>query len=147
MPSTPPVHTVEYCLAADDPGDGGFYANHQPGQAANWTHNTSFDNQADFNMLEGTGDESTNCSVDGTREVMHYNLYYEAGYEALYNINESGSIVSSNTWTAGITPTNSDFQSTDASQITESRQSNGNLPNITFMHPVSGSPTTGYGCF
>ena len=147
MPGTIPVHTVEYCLAADNPGDGGFYANHQPGQAANWTHNTSFDNQVDFNMLEGTGDSSSTCSVSGTKEVMHYNLYYEYQYEALDNLNESGSIVANNTWTSGITPTSSDFQSTDASQITQSRQSNGSLPNITFMHPVSGSPTTGYGCF
>jgi hypothetical protein len=147
MPGTIPVHTVKYCLAADNPGDGGFYANHQPGQAANWTYNTSFNNKADFNMLEGTGDSSSDCSVSGTKEVMHYNLYYEYSYEGIYNLNESGSIVSNNTWTEGITPTISDFESTDASQITEARQSNGDLPNITFMHPVSGSPTTGYGCF
>ena len=31
--------------------------------------------------------------------------------------------------------------------MTRARQSSGALPSITFMHPVSGSPTTGYGCF
>ncbi len=144
-PNPPPVHTVEYCLAAQN-GSHGFYANHQPGQAANWTYNTSFNNgNADFDMLEGTGTSSSNCSVAGTKEVMHYNLAFEGTLTA--DLNESGSIVSHNTWTSGITPVASDFQSTTASQITTARPSSGALPTITFMHPVSGSPTTGYGCF
>ena len=78
---------------------------------------------------------------------MHYNLVFADTYVDIQDLNESGSLVSNNTWTSGITPQNSNFQSTDASQITQARESSGALPNITFMHPVSGSPTTGYGCF
>ena len=111
MPSKIPVHTVKYCLSADNSSHG-FYANHQPGQAANWTYNTAYNNSgADFDMLEGTGNTSSTCSVAGTREVMHYNLAYLGTITADYN--ESGSIVSNNTWTEGITPASSDFSSTD----------------------------------
>jgi hypothetical protein len=144
MPSQIPVHTVEYCLAADNSSHG-FYANHQPGQAANWTYNTSYDNSsADFDMLEGTGNTSSTCSVAGTKEVMHYNLAYKGTLTK--DLNESGSIVSNNTWTSGITPADSDFQSVDATQMTQAR-SGGNLPTITFMHPKSGNHCVGYGCF
>ena len=144
VPSPVPVHTVKYCLAAGN-GANGFYANHQPGQSANWTYNTSYNNgHADFDMLEAL-DTSSNCSVDGTKEVMHYNLAYKGTLTA--DLNESGSIVSNNTWTSGIIPTDSDFQSVDATQMTRARTSTGALPTITFMHPVSGSKCVGYGCF
>jgi hypothetical protein len=143
-PSPLPVHTVKYCLSAENHSHG-FYANHQPGQSANWTYNTSYKNSsADFDMLEGTGTDSSNCSVAGTKEVMHYNL--ACGGTLTADLNESGSIVSNNTWTSGITPADSDFTSTDASQITNAR-SGGNQPTITFMHPKSGNHCVGYGCF
>ena len=143
-PNPPPVHTVEYCLTVEN-ATHGFYANHQPGQAANWTHNSSYNNKAaDFDMLEGSNTSSTGCSVAGTREVMHSNLAYVGTLTA--DLNESGSLVSGNTWTAGITPSSSDFQSLTVSQMTQSRSS-GNLPSITFLHPVSGSKVVGYGCF
>ena len=112
MPGTIPVHTVEYCLSADNSSHN-FYANHQPGQAANWTYNTAY-NSTDFDMLEGTGNTSSTCSVAGTKEVMHYNLAYLGTITADYN--ESGSLVSNNTWTSGITPASSDFQSVDATR-------------------------------
>ena len=51
FPNPPPVHTVEFCLSADN-GANGFYANHQPGQAANWYNNTAYNNHGNFNMLE-----------------------------------------------------------------------------------------------
>ena len=144
-PNPPPVHTVSYCLSAQNHSHG-FYANHQPGQAANWSHNTSYNNSsADFDMLEGNDSSSSGCSVAGTREVMHYNLAYKGTLTA--DLNESGSLVSNNTWTSGITPSDSDFSSTDATQMTTARPSGGNLPTITFMHPVTGSKCVGYGCF
>ena len=40
IPDPLPLHTVENCLSADNSANG-FYANHQPGQDANWTYNTS----------------------------------------------------------------------------------------------------------
>jgi hypothetical protein len=153
IPNPLPVHIVEYCLSADNSSHG-FYCNHQPGQAATWTYNTSYNNSGpDFDTLERTAPNYSSSSpqtdsndIPGVDEVMHYNLGY-AGYSVTGDYNESGSIVTNNTWTAGITPTNADFQSTDATQMTQARSSSGSLPTITFMHPVSGSPTTGYGCF
>ncbi|MGD1085303.1 MAG: hypothetical protein ABSA47_11225 [Verrucomicrobiota bacterium] len=148
MPGTIPVHIVQNCLSALNTGNGGYYANHQPGQAAYWTNNTAFDDATDFNMLEGNGDQSTNCSVSGTREVMHWNLAYEGTITANYN--ESGSIVSSNSWTeSGVSPGSADFVSVDATQMTNARNADGSLPVITFMHLTSTgeSALVNLGCF
>jgi hypothetical protein len=148
MPATIPVHIVQFCLAADNHGNGGFYANHQPGQSAFWTNNTSYDNATDFNMLEGNGNESTNCSVDGTREVMHYNLAYQG--TITQNFNETGAPVSSNSFTeSGLTLSASDFVSTALTQMTNARFANGALPVITFMHLSSAGEVTltNLGCF
>ncbi len=93
----PPVHTVEYCLSADN-GASGFYANHQPGQAANWYNNTAYNNKtADFNMLEAIDTTPANSSVAGTREVLHNNLAYVG--TLVSNLNESGRMVSNNSFT------------------------------------------------
>jgi hypothetical protein len=153
IPNPLPAHIVKYCLSAANAANG-FYANHQPGQAATWTYNTAYDNHDGFTMLERTAPNYSSSSpqtdsndISGVKEVMHYNLVFADTYVDIQDLNESGSLVSNNTWTSGITPQNSNFQSTDASQITQARESSGALPNITFMHPVSGSPTTGYGCF
>jgi hypothetical protein len=153
IPNPLPAHVVKYCLSAGNAANG-FYANHQPGQAATWTYNTAYDNHDGFNMLERTApnyssssDQTDANDIDGVKEVMHNNLVFADTYVDIQNLNESGSLVSNNTWTSGIIPQNSNFQSTDATQMTQARQSSGALPSITFMHPVSGSPTTGYGCF
>jgi hypothetical protein len=76
----------------------------------------------------------------------HSNIGY-AGGAVTGDLNESGGIVSNNSWTIGYTPGNSDFQSVDASQMTEARQSDGSLPNVTVMRLVSGDRMTGLGCF
>jgi autotransporter-associated beta strand protein len=146
-----PVHTVEYCLSVENPGDAGFYANHQPGQAANWTHNTAYNNTVDFNMEEGLGSASTNCSVTGSNEVMHFNLAYAAGYTEIENLGSAATMVTSNSWTeTGLTVVSADFASTTVSQMTGPRQANGALPVITFMHPTAAAAAlalTNLGCF
>jgi autotransporter-associated beta strand protein len=150
VPNPVPVHTVEYCLSVQNPGDAGFYANHQPGQAANWIHNTAYNNTVGYNMLEGTGSESTNCSVGGTNEVMHFNLVYASTYTDIENAPETGAAVSSNSWTeTGVTVSAADFVSTLASQMTNARAANGSLPVITFMHlsPTGATALTNLGCF
>jgi hypothetical protein len=40
-----------------------------------------------------------------------------------------------------------DFQSTDATQMDNTRGSSGSLPSITFMKLASGSDLAGLGCF
>jgi hypothetical protein len=138
FPSPPPVHTVEFCLSADN-GANGFYANHQPGQAANWYNNTAFNNAgSDFNMLEAINTTpGPTSAVPGTQEVMHNNLAYEG--TGTVNLDESGSMVSNNWFTLPLTVKSTDFQSLDASQMTLPRQTDGSLPDITFMNLTPGS--------
>jgi hypothetical protein len=119
-----PVHTVVYCLSAGNVGNGGYYANHQPGQSANWWHNTSYGNAADFNMLErtppvysSTTAETDSSDISGVNEVMHYNMAYAATFTNIENLNETGGAVSNNSWTESITVTGTDFQSTIESQM------------------------------
>jgi len=103
-------------------------------------------------MLERTSPDYSSSSpqtnandIAGTREVMHNNLAYLG--TITNDLNESGSIVSNNSWTKSVTVSSADFQSTDATQITNGRHSDGSLPTITFMHLASGSDLTGLGCF
>ena len=154
IPNPVPIHTVVYCLSAGNVGNGGFYANHQPGKSANWWHNTSYGNAADFNMLErtppvytSTDAETDSNDISGINENMHFNTAYGATHSNLENLNESGTLVSNDSWTVGITLTNSSFQSTVESQMTSPRQADGSLPAITFMVPSTGSPAANLGCF
>ncbi len=126
FPDPPPVHTVEFCLSADN-GANGFYANHQPGQAADWYNNTAYNNKsANFNMLEAIDTSPANSSVPGTREILHNNLAFTG--TGISNLNESGSMVSNNWFTLPVTVNAADFQSLDASQMTLPRKSDGSLP-------------------
>ena len=137
FPSPPPIHTVEFCLSADN-GANGFYANHQPGQSANWFNNTAFNNgDADFNMLEAIDTSPANSSVPGTREILHNNLAYLG--TPLSNLNESGTMVSFNWFSVVATLNAADFQCLDASQMTLPRKPDGSLPDITFMHLAANS--------
>lgn len=136
FPDPPPVHTVEFCLSANN-GANGFYANHQPGQAANWYNNTAYNNHGNFNMLEAIDTSPANSSVPGTREILHNNLGYVG--TGTSNLNETGSMVSDNWFTLPVTVNGADFQSVDASQMTLPRKADGSLPDITFMHLTAGS--------
>ncbi|MGC3991147.1 MAG: hypothetical protein QM796_15995 [Chthoniobacteraceae bacterium] len=105
-------------------------------------------------MLERTAPNYSSSSaqtdsndIAGVAEVMHYNLAYTSSYTNIQSLNETGALVSNNSWTESITLTNSNFVSTDATQMATARQSDGSLPTITFMHQVSGSPGAGLGCF
>ncbi|MFT3867866.1 MAG: DUF1565 domain-containing protein [Nibricoccus sp.] len=145
-PSSVPVHTVKYCLAANNNAHG-FYANHQPGQSANWTNNTAYNNKAaNYDMLERVSVTDA-TDIAGTREVLHYNIAFTG--TTIINDNNPAANKTNNSWTkSGVTVSSADFQSTDASQMTSTRPSgNPNLPVITFMNLVSGSDLTGMGCF
>lgn len=137
FPNPAPVHTVMFCLSAKN-GANGFYANHHPGQAANWYNNTAYDNKgANFNMLEAIDTSPQNASVPGTREVLHNNVAYVG--TGMTNLNQTGSKVSNNWFTLPVTVNSDDFQNLDASQMTLPRKADGSLPDITFMHLVPGS--------
>lgn len=137
FPTPAPVHTVEFCLSAKNRANG-FYANHQPGQAANWLNNTAYSNSsANFNMLEAIDTSPANSSVPGTREILHNNLAYLG--TGTSNLNETGSMVSNNWFTLPVTVSPNDFQSLDATQMTLPRKADGSLPDLTFMHLTPGS--------
>lgn len=144
-PSSVPVHTVKYCLSSSN-NSNGFYANHQPGQAANWTNNTAYNNRnANWNMLERVSTTDA-TDIPGYREVFHYNIAYTG--TTIVNDNNSSTNKTNNSWTkSGVTVSSADFQSLDATQIDNTRHSDGSLPTITFMHLASGSDLAGMGCF
>ena len=146
VPSSVPVHTVKYCLSANNNANG-FYANHQPGQSATWTNNTAYNNKSsNYNMLERVS--PTNATdIAGTREVFHNNIAFTG--TTISNDNNSAANKTNNSWTkSGVTVSSADFQSTDATQMTATRPSGSpNLPTITFMHLASGSDLAGLGCF
>lgn len=144
-PSSVPVHTVRFCLSANNNANG-FYANHHPGQAATWTNNTAYNNHsANFNMLERVS--PTNATdIPGTREVFHNNIAFTG--TIISNDNNPAANKTNNSWTkSGVTVNSADFQSLDATQMTTARPSGGGLPTITFMRLVSGSDLAGLGCF
>jgi hypothetical protein len=157
IPNPLPAHVVFNCLSAFNSSHG-FYANHQPGRAAYWTNNTSYDNSgADFDMLERNPpdyatniDQTDSNDISGTNEVMHCNLGY-AGYATTGDYNETGSpLTTSNSWSeAGVTVGTADFLSTAYAQMTNARLANGALPVITFMHLTATGATalTNLGCF
>lgn len=145
VPSTVPVHSVRFCLSANNNASG-FYANHQPGKAADWINNTAYNNRsANFNMLERRSPTDA-TDIPGTREIVHNNIAFTR--TAISNSNLPAANVSNNSWNkSGVTVTSADFQSIDATQMDNPRQADGSLPVITFMRLVSGSDLVGLGCF
>jgi|GEM_PF-1394821 Chitinase A, N-terminal domain. len=138
LPNPLPVHTVRYSLAANN-GSNGFYANHQPGQSANWTNNTAYNNtNANFNMLERVSPTDIN-NIPGYREVLHNNIAFKGTLIA--NDNNSAENVTNNSWTinGGLAITNNDFVSLDLTQLSAPRKSDGSLPEVTFMLPKESS--------
>jgi hypothetical protein len=158
IPNPIPSHIVRFCLSAQNHGNGGFYANHQPagpGAPTSWTNNTAFNNSGpDFDMLQRTppnyatnAPQTDSNDISGTNEVMHFNLAYQGTVTGDYNLTGSP-LVTSNSWSeSGITVSAADFVSTTASQMTNARAADGSLPVITFMHLTNGSDLVGLGCF
>ncbi len=143
-PSPVPVHSVSYCLSVNN-GAHGFYANHQPGQAAVWTQNSAYGNSSgNYNMLERESDMS--ADIPGFREVLHGNIAYVG--TLIKNDANPPENVSGNSWTIpGLTVDGSDFVSVDYAQLTAPRGPGGAMPAVTFMHLTPGSDLAGLGCF
>ena len=146
----PPVHLVRNCIATSSKSNG-FYANHQPGQAAVWFNNRAYNNKANFDMTEGSETwqvDSSGKVVDicGTREVLWFNIAhkYSAGLKNtasmygtegnLYMANVKDSNNRYNSWNfRDITIKDNDFLSLDVRELSKARGSSGELPNINFM--------------
>lgn len=138
IPDPVPVHIVRYSLAVNN-GANGFYANHQPGQAATWTNNTAYNNRrANFDMLERVSPTDI-TNIPGYREVLHNNIAYTG--TSIANDNNKAENVTNNSWTidGGLNITPEDFVSLDVSQLSNPRKPDGSLPDVTFMLPVQTS--------
>lgn len=139
IPDPLPVHTVRYSLAVNN-GANGFYANHQPGQSANWTNNTAYNNRrANYDMLERVSPTDI-TNIPGYREVLHNNIAFMG--TTIKNDNHPIENVSNNSWTidGGLQLTSEDFVSLDTTQLSAARKTDGSLPDVTFMLPVDTSP-------
>ncbi len=142
VPNTVPVHTVTHCIAVNNASNG-FYANHQPGQSANWTNNVAYGNSgSNYNMLERVS-PSDSKDIPGTREFLRCNISLNG---KVSNVGK-GTKVGSCSWNSAYTCTNDDFESLDASQLSAPRGANGVLPNINFMKPARGSDLEGIGYY
>ena len=146
----PPVHIVKNCIAANNKANG-FYSNHQPGQAAVWFNNKSYNNKGNFDMTEGSETwelDSKGKVVDicGTREVLYFNFAFKYsnkldagcnmyGSEAnLYSANIPDENNKFNSWNfRDITITEDDFLSLDVKELAKERGPDGSLPEVNFM--------------
>ena len=146
----PPVHLVRNCLSSGHKSNG-FYANHQPGQAAVWFNNRAYNNKANFDMTEGSETwevDSNGQVVDicGTREELWFNIAhkYSSGLKNtasmygtegnLYMANVPDSKNKYNSWNfRDITMKDDDFLSLDIRELTKARGSGGELPNVNFL--------------
>jgi hypothetical protein len=107
----------------------GFYANHHT-VADDFFNNTSYSNGVDYNML---GINSSGAAVGLG------NLRNNIAYAGTLTSNMSGTSASSNSWNLSVTMSNSQFQSVSTSGWNVSRQSNGNLPVLSYLRLASGS--------
>ena len=139
LPQPFPRHTVRFCLAVRNKANG-FYANHAL-QGGDWFNNTAFRNGSNFNMVERVNDPdgiNFDINVPGAGQKMKNNLGYK-GRSEVTSLNREQSDISYNYFTLEVQVTDKDFVSLDESQLTQPRQADGSLPEVTFMHLADGS--------
>jgi hypothetical protein len=125
FPSNVPTHVVRKCLSWSNRAQG-FYANHHPG-AIDWLNNTAYNNPSNYNMLDDVG--------QGTHYLRN-NIAYGTGGDLS---NSTSDDAQSNSWNGGVTVSDADFQSLDATGADGPRGADGSLPVIAFMHLAPGS--------
>lgn len=133
VPREVPVHAVRRCLAYANKGSG-FYANHHPGGLL-FEHNTACANSVNYNMLNRRS-PSEAVNVDGYGHVLRGNLSYKPRRRDahLRHIDLSSCRVEHNSFAPEpILLTDADFESVDDSVLTAPRQSDGSLPDISFL--------------
>jgi len=156
----PPVHIVKNCISTNNKANG-FYANHQPGQAAFWFNNRAYNNKANFDMTEGSEtweiEDGKVKDICGTREVLFFNIAHKFsnklknsgsmyGTEGnLYMANIPEEKNQFNSWNfRDITIKDSDFISLDLKELGKERGPDGSLPKINFMKLNPNGPNYNY---
>ena len=134
LPNPIPRHVIQFCVSVRNKNNG-FDANYHVG-GQDWFNNTSYRNGVNYNMQECLSNNVTR--VPGYGHVMKNNLGFMGGTE-VSNLDMTNSDVSYNYFTLLVVVSSNDFASLDESQLTQPRQANGDLPDVTFLHLASGS--------
>ncbi|HUJ11530.1 MAG TPA: pectate lyase [Verrucomicrobiae bacterium] len=134
IPNPVPRHVTQFCVSVRNRANG-FYANHHTG-GLDWISNTAYRNNVNYNMLCTLSDNLTD--VPGYSQFMKNNLGY-LGNTQVTNLDTNSSDVSFNYFTLPVAVSSNDFVSLDESQLTQPRQINGDLPEISFLHLANGS--------
>lgn len=121
-------HTVRTSVAFLN-RSAGFYANHHT-VADDFFNDTSYSNGVDYNML---GIDSSGAAVGLG------NLRNNIAYVGTLTSNMSGTSASYNSWNLSVTMSNAQFQSVSTSGWNVSRQSDGSLPALPYLHLAAGS--------
>ncbi len=135
LPSPIPRHVVTHCLAVGNKSSG-FYANHHLG-GCDWYHNTAFRNGINFNFLGRLADNFTD--VPGSGHGIHNNLSLHSR-SLVSNFDPKKNSAFANSFDSEMKVEDRFFLSLDEAQLLLPRKSNGDLPDITFLHPIPGSP-------
>ncbi|TPV58537.1 hypothetical protein FJ444_10945 [Aestuariibacter sp. GS-14] len=130
-----PRHAIYKSLAVGNKASG-FYANHHiDGQ--DWVSNTAIRNYNNYNLLSTLADNATD--VPGYAHYMRNNLGFGASNEVVNLGPSSENDLANNYFDLDVTVSEDDFISLDESQLTQQRQPNGDLPDITFAKLAPGS--------
>jgi Protein of unknown function (DUF1565) len=121
-------HTIRNDVAFNNRVSG-IYANHHT-IANDYFNNTSYANHPDYNML-GVNSSGSAIGIG--------NLRNNIAYGGTLTSNMSGTSASFNSWNLSVTMSDSQFQSVSTSGWDVSRNSDGSLPNLPYLHLASNS--------
>lgn len=134
LPAPIPRHLIRLSLAVRNRA-AGFYANHQPG-GIDMINNTAYLNSVNFNLL---GRDVTNSKdVAGHGHKLWNNLGYRSRTE-VSNLNRDACDLAANSFDLKLNLTDKDFYSLSEADLVEPRQSNGDLPVVSFLKLKSGN--------
>lgn len=140
LPNPIPRHTVRFCVAVGNKANG-FYSNHHL-SGSDWFNNTAYRNGTNFNMLCRLADNVTD--VDGYGHKLRNNLSYQSRRD-IARLNVAKSDSANNSFNLDHALSDKDFAGVDESELLKPRLANGDLPVVTFLHPVKGSVLVGGG--
>ena len=124
VPNPVPRHVVRQCVAFGNRSQG-FYANHHPG-GLDFFNNIAFRNATNYDMLTDTTSD----------HELRNNIAMTPG-TAITRL--TGGSDTFNSWTLQVSVSSADFASFSEAEALAPRQSDGSLPNTTFLRLAAGS--------
>jgi uncharacterized repeat protein (TIGR02059 family) len=120
-----PQRVLTNCLSFNNKGVG--YDQSEGNILIDLFNNTSYYNSRGFSFANGG-----NLAIEFKNNISYYNKDYA-------DIFQSNMMFDHNSWQNGHVVSQADFTSLDASSAYGSRKTDGNLPDITFLHLATGS--------